>query len=125
MKKLIATAVFLLIAPGWLPAGNSENPVQGEAYFFAGPIYRGGPAPAHGGFITGMGAEILFYKGLGVDADAGYVRGPTGTGAIDFAYHFLSKGKRKVEPFALGGYSIYSPGGTAEGGWNLGGGVNY
>jgi len=95
MKKLIAAAVFFLMAPAWAPAQRADIPVQGEGYIFIAPIvsntqyifntaYAGvvfpddTPPPSNlffhkrGGVNTGFGGEVFVYKGLGVGAEAGY-----------------------------------------------------
>jgi hypothetical protein len=91
-----------------------------------------------GGNNTGFGGEVLIGKGidkaLGVGVELGYAgpgwsfdgNGAVGVGSIDASYHFLGKkNRRKVEPFATGGYSLYyGQRTTTQSGYNLGGGVN-
>jgi len=133
MKELIAIAALFLVVPAWASAGNADKPVEGQVYLFVGPIATTyvGPAPNWGQHInTGLGGEVLFYKGLGVAAEAGYARsGSTyqsvGIGSIDLSYHFINKKHHnQIEPFAIGGTSVYFGNGGYATGFNLGGGVN-
>jgi hypothetical protein len=133
MKKLIATAALLLIAPALASAQKADKQSQGEGYFFFGPIatdrsYR------RGGLNTGFGGDLFLYKGLGLGAEVGYANnqwsfskyGAVGTGSIDMSYHLLSKmNHRKAEPFAVMGYSTFFGNRGAASGLNFGGGVNY
>lgn len=132
MKKLTATVALLLMAPALASAQNADNPSRAEGYCFVAPIVVGPPTVVvnRGGFSFGFGGDVFIYKGLGVGAEAAYAGGPyrtkVGTGALDGSYHFLSKiNRRKVEPFAVGGYSTYFGNRGAASGFNLGGGVNY
>ena len=135
MKKLIATAILLVMIPALAWAGNADSSNQVQGYGFVGPIVRG-PSSAlaqRGGVSAGLGAEALIYRGLGFGAEAGYAEGgrfPMGTGAIDFTYHFIGNKRRiKIEPFLTGGYSLYfghdTGQGRTENGWNVGGGASF
>jgi hypothetical protein len=152
MRKLIATVALLLSVPSLVRAGNADgNSVQGQFYFFTAPIVSNTqyinvfnpPEPVTtktkvGGNNTGFGGEVLIGKGidkaLGVGVELGYAgpgwsfdgNGAVGVGSIDASYHFLGKkNRRKVEPFATGGYSLYyGQRTTTQSGYNLGGGVN-
>ena len=152
MRKLIATVALLLTVPALVRAGNADgNSVQGQFYFFTAPIVSNTqyinvfnpPEPVTtktkvGGNNTGFGGEVLIGKGidkaLGVGVELGYAgpgwsfdgNGAVGVGSIDASYHFLGKkNRRKVEPFATGGYSLYyGQRTTTQSGYNLGGGVN-
>jgi len=133
MKNLIATAALMLIVPALVWAGNGDNRVQGQAYLFVGPIattYAGAP-PNWGLHInTGLGGQVLFYKGLGLAAEVGYGRSGSiyqaaGIGSIDLSYQFIShKHPPRIEPFAVGGVSAYFGNGGHTTGFNLGGGIN-
>jgi hypothetical protein len=89
----------------------------------------------YGGVNAGFGGEALIYKGLGVGAEASYAGGDwnfsrdqaVGIGSVDASYHFFGKrNRRRLEPFATGGYSLYFGERTSfEHGFNLGGGVNF
>ncbi len=153
MKKLISTTALLLLIPAWAPAQNADDPHHVQGYFFLGPIVTnsrnvfnpaylgvvfppGEPMPAdlftheRGGATAGFGGEVLVYRGLGVGAEVEYAgpdwsfgRNGMGVGSVDASYHFLGKGR--VEPFAVGGYSLYFGDRTAtQSGFNVGGGVN-
>ena len=156
MRILIATAALLLPVPALARAGNAdENSVQGQFYFFTAPIvsntryyynpqnttvcYPGVSEPqpcpftAVGGTNTGLGAEVLVRKGVGMGVELGYA-GPNwnfdksglGVGSVDASYHFFgTKSRRGLDPFATGGYSLYfGQRTTFQSGFNLGGGVN-
>jgi len=109
---------------------------------YAGVIFPIGTSPPsneffqkRGGVNTGFGGEVFVYKGLGVGAEAGYLApdwsfsGNNGVGVVslDGSYHFFGKkNHRRIEPFVVGGYSLYYGDRTAtESGFNFGGGVNW
>jgi hypothetical protein len=86
-----------------------------------------------GGSNTGFGGEVLIHKGVGVGVELGYAApnwsfdgNGVGVGSIDASYHFFgNRSRKRVEPFATGGYSLYFGDRTAtQTGFNLGGGVN-
>ena len=108
MKKLIATISLLLTAPAFVWAGNTDDLVEGQFYFFTAPVVSntqyyfnpacigvsfppGQPLPAKcnltkvGGNNTGFGGEVLVRKGVGVGVELGYA-GPDwsfdGSGAV-------------------------------------------
>ena len=157
MKKLITTAALLLTAPALVRAGDPDDSVQGQFYFFTAPIVSntqyyfnpayygvvflpGEPVPpnynltAVGGNNTGFGGEVLIQKGVGVGIELGYAgpdwsfdgSGAVGVGSVDASYHFFgNRSRRRVDPFATGGYSLYyGQRTTTQSGFNLGGGVN-
>jgi len=76
------------------------------------------------------------YKGLGLGGEAAYAHfnlfgldHTSWTGSADASYHFRRHAARRgVDPFVLGGFSLYGPthkgGGTGEAGGNFGGGAN-
>jgi hypothetical protein len=88
---------------------------------------------AVGGTNTGFGGEVLVRKRVGVGIELGYA-GPNwnfdksglGVGSVDASYHFLgNKSRRRLDPFATGGYSLYfGQRTTFQSGFNLGGGLN-
>ncbi|MGA2611397.1 MAG: hypothetical protein ABSH01_28455 [Terriglobia bacterium] len=119
--------------------------VSNTQYYFnraySGVVFTPGePVPANyyltavGGNNTGFGGEVLVHKGLGVGVELGYGGpdwsfdgdGAVGVGSIDATYHFFgNKSRRRVEPFATGGYSLYyGQRTTTQNGFNFGGGVN-
>lgn len=106
-----------------------------------GPLGPGEQPPANcnltavGGNNTGFGLELLLHQGLGVQTELGYAGpdwsfsgdGAVGVGSVDAAYHFLGmKSRRRIDPFADGGYSLYFGQRTTFGsGYNLGAGTNF
>jgi hypothetical protein len=75
VKRLIATAVLLLMALAMASAQNEDTPYRGQGYFFVGlgpgtSSYLQSPLIVHGG----GGGEGFLYKGLGLGAEAGYAR---------------------------------------------------
>jgi hypothetical protein len=108
--------------------------------YFGVVLPPGTPPPAdlffhaRGGVNTGFGGEVFVYKGLGAGVEAGYAasnwsfNGNNGLGVVsmDASYHFFSKkNHRRIEPFAVGGYSLYFGYRTdTQNGFNIGGGVN-
>jgi hypothetical protein len=109
---------------------------------YAGVIFPLGTPPLpnlffqkRGGVNTGFGGEVFVYKGLGVGAEAGYLApdwsfsGNNGVGVVslDGLYHFLAKkNHHKIEPFVVGGYSLYyGDRRSFQNGFNFGGGMNW
>jgi hypothetical protein len=89
---------------------------------------------AVGGTNTGFGGEVLVRKGVGVVVELGYAgpdwsfsgNGAIGVGSANGSYHFFgNKSRRRIDPFATGGYSLYfGQRTTFTSGFNFGGGVN-
>jgi len=133
MNRLVAPAVLLLVASVRASAGNVDHAAQGQVYFFVGPIAAtyAGPPPNWGLRInTGLGGEVHFYRGLGMGAEVGYARSGSiyqsvGIGSVDLAYHFVSEHSSRIEPFAIGGPSVYFGNGGHTTGFDFGGGLNY
>ena len=134
MKRLIATAVLLLMAPAIASAQNAEKQSQGEGYVFIAPILSNKQFDGRSGVNTGFGGEVFVYKGLGAGVEAGYAapdlkfgRIGLGMASFDASYHFFSrKNHRNIEPFVVGGYSLYYGDRSAtQNSFNIGGGVNW
>ncbi len=124
MKELIFSTILLLM-PTWALAGNGDNPLQPQFYFFTAPIvsntryyfnFFASPAcqtitppptcstTARGGNNTGFGGELLERSsGLGVGIELGYGgpnwsfngNGAVGVGSVNFSYHFFSTHSRR------------------------------
>ena len=133
MKTLVAKVALLFLASASVFAQNAEPHYRGQGYVFVGPITAiyAGPAPNSGLQInTGAGGEVLLYRGLGVGLEAGYARSgnvyqSVGIGSFDFCYHYINqKHPSKVEPFAVGGPSVFFGNGGHSTGFNAGGGIN-
>jgi hypothetical protein len=133
MKKLIATAVLLLVLPTVVLTQNTDQKSQGLGYVFIGAGTR------HTGLSTGFGGEYIDKSGLGVGAELATTGWDTSTngnpnwiglGSADLSYHFLRKKIQGYAPFVSGGYTIFfgqdtdTPGGNKTNGFNLGGGVD-
>ena len=115
--------------------------VGNPAYYGVVAQPPGQPLPADfyvtkvGGVNTGFGGETFVSKGLGLGVEAGYAGpdwsfsggGAVGAVSIDASYHFFGKkNHRRIEPFAVGGYSLYYGDRTAtQSGFNIGGGLNF
>ena len=104
-----------------------------------GPFQQGQQPAANcnltavGGNNTGFGLDLLLRHGLGVETEAAYAgpdwsfsgNGAVGVGSVDALYHF-SKSRRRLDPFAAGGYSLYfGQRTTFASGYNLGAGTNF
>jgi hypothetical protein len=138
MKRLIAAVDLLLMVPALASAQNADHHYRGQGYFFFGlgtGIGRGfHPVVEQAGF----GGEGFLYKGLGLGGEAEYARwgGPVGgythqtwIGSTDVSYHFRRRAARSgIDPFVLGGFSLYGPtsngGGRGQPGGNFGVGVS-
>jgi hypothetical protein len=134
MKTLIATFGFLMMAASLAPAQDVEPRYRGQGYVYFGL----GTGMAGSGYHpvvdqVGFGGEGFLYKGLGLGAEAGYAHwGPFAQawiGSADASYHFGRHAARgKVDPFVVGGFSIFGPtssgGGRGAPGGNFGGGLN-
>jgi len=89
---------------------------------------------AVGGTNTGFGGEVITHGRIGVGLELGYAgpdwsfsgNGAVGVGSVDGSYHFLGTNtRRRFDPFATGGYSLYfGQRTTFQSGYNLGGGLN-
>ena len=122
------------------------GPIVSNTQYMLNPAYYGvlfpigTPPPSNlffhqrGGVNAGFGGEFFVRKGLAVGPEFGYA-GPdwsfgtgsaVGVGSIDACYHFFGKkNHRRIEPFVVGGYSLYFGDRTDfQNGFNLGGGVN-
>ena len=121
--------------------------VSNTQYYFnsaySGVVFtQGQPLPnynltAVGGNNTGFGGEILprNWAGIGVGVELGYAgpdwsfdgNGAIGTGSVNGTYDFLAKrGRKRLDPFATGGYSLYfGQRTTFTSGYNFGGGLNF
>ena len=136
MKKLIATAALLLLTPFSAWAQSENHPYRGQGYGFFG--LGTGLDDQHP--LTeqlGFGGEGFLFRGFGVGAEATWSHyrhfifdQTTWIGSLDGSYHFRRHAARGgVDPFVLGGFSIYGPTSKEEGGrgvpgGNFGGGVN-
>jgi len=74
VKRFIAAAALLLMAPAMAPAQNANPPYRGQSYLFFGL------GPGTGSYWSantlikqvGFGGEGFLYKGLGAGAEAAY-----------------------------------------------------
>lgn len=127
MRKIIVGVVLLMATQGVVNAqGKNDRRVWGYAFTGVGGSSGSGSAAL---FEAGGGGEGLFYKGLGMGAEVGYVgpfRDPgNGFGILstDVVYHF--RRSSKLVPFVEGGYSMGFRGRARSSGANFGGGVQY
>jgi hypothetical protein len=138
MKKLTAIAVLVLMVPMLASAQDTDHQYHGQGYGFYGigtsltyPYYR-----STGSAIqqVGFGGEGFLFKGLGLGGEISYVDwGGFGNQAwlpaVDWSYHLRgNRARARVDPFALGGVSVYVPtmhGNRGDAAGNFGGGVNY
>ena len=136
MKKHIAITALLLMIPLFASAQGEVHPYRGQGYGFG--AFGTGLDYSHSLVEQlGFGGEGFLYKGLGFGGEAvwsHYSRfgfdHPAWIGSLDGSYHFRRHAPRGgVDPFLVGGFSVYSPttsgnGESAEFGGNFGGGVN-
>jgi hypothetical protein len=133
MRKLIV--IFIALMPALAFAQSpAPNERKGYGYVFAAPLV--GPNGEHVSLHTGIGGEGIFFKGLGIGGEIGFV-GPGVFGESGFlvsvnpSYHFLNVSKSKrVVPFVTGGVTLFggchaSLGGCNGLGGNFGGGLTY
>jgi hypothetical protein len=114
-------------------ASNTRHVFNPACY---GTVFPPGqPPPASyffqeaGGMNTGFGGEVFVHRGLAVGGEIGYAApqwnfsGSSALGMLspDVSYHFLGRGnRRKVDPFVIGGYTLYVGDRTAtQSGFNL------
>lgn len=136
MKKHIATTALILMIPLCASAQGADHLYRGQGYGFG--AFGTGLDYSHSLVEQmGFGGEGFLYKGLGFGGEAVWSHfGPSGPnhtawiGSLDGSYHFRRHAPRGgVDPFLVGGYSVYSPTSTnsPEGavfGGNFGGGAN-
>jgi len=155
MKTLMLGGALLLMAPALVWAGNDPiqgqfyfftAPIVSNTQYYFNP--QASPAcyavlkppencylTAVGGTNTGFGGEVLVRKGVGVGIELGYAgpdwsfsgNGAVGVGSANGSYHFFGKkSRRRIDPFATGGYSLYfGQRTTFKSGFDFGGGVNF
>lgn len=136
MRKLIATAALLLIAPALGMAQEADHQYHGQGYAVYGAgtvtsaVNQNEPPVQQFGF----GGEGFPYKGLGMGGEIAWVHwGPYENRAwlpsVDVSYHVLgNRARARVDPFGLFGASVYVPtehGNRGDAAKNFGGGVNY
>lgn len=128
MRKIILGFMLLILAQGAaLAQGSSDR--RGWGYAVGGVGGTSGNGSSNATFQVAGGGEGLFYKGLGIGAEVGYLAPFEATGdgfgifSVNPAYHFTTSSSRLV-PFVTGGYSLAFRNGSSSGG-NFGGGVQY
>ena len=123
-------------------------PIVSSPYQVVNPAYSGVVIPPgkfpppnylinkESGNTTGFGGELLGIgqDKLGASVELGYAAADwnfngnygVGLGSADASYHiFDTRSRRRIDPFAMGGYSLYFGERTAfQSGYNFGGGVN-
>ncbi|HKQ09168.1 MAG TPA: outer membrane beta-barrel protein [Blastocatellia bacterium] len=127
MRELFVIILLMTAIPA-AAFGQSQGERRGWGYAFAGV---GGNTGSDSGarFTAGGGGERLFYRGLGIGGEIGYLSSSNsigdgiGIGSVNLAYHFNNAGK--VAPFVTGGASAAFRGSSAAGGGNFGGGIQY
>lgn len=94
-------------------------------YVFAAP----GSASGTGTIQGGVGGELV-WRYFGFGGDVSYLAPQRsfsdgfGVLSLDPAIHFPTHGHSSLDPYFLGGYTLFFRGGVANGG-NYGGGVNW
>ena len=115
MKKLIATAILLLMASALASAQNADHAYRAEGYGF---LTENAPQGPSGGF----GGVVFLYRGLGVNgelAEAPWDFAQLSTfgkdsvfksyiTSINLYYGGPSTNEKKGEPFVTAGYSAFS-----------------
>jgi len=135
MKRLVAIVAILFTLPARAWAGDDGNSIQGQFYCFTAPLVsnaynkKGGNTTGCGGELLGLGQDKvgatieLGYAGAdwGFNGDYG-----VGLGSADASYHiFHTRSRPRIDPFAVGGYSLYyGERADVHSGYNFGGGVN-
>ncbi len=137
MRKIVATAVLVVIAPALSVAQDASPRNWTQGYVFFSPAAVGtsiaGARPSVLGF--GFGSEARLRGGVGVGVDLagetptsvlvggfGHEETGLGLGSLDFSYH-PSAAATKADPFVNFGYTLYFGHRTASG-YNFGGGVS-
>jgi hypothetical protein len=154
MKTLIGIIALLLTVPPLVRAGNDPiqgqfyfftAPIVSNTQYYYNPhaspaCYAVLQPPAScyltavGGTNTGFGGEVIAHDRIGVGIELGYAgpdwsfsgNGAVGVGSANGSYHFFGTNtRRRFDPFATGGYSLYfGQRTTFQSGYNLGGGLN-
>jgi hypothetical protein len=147
MRRLIATAAWLLLVPTLAlaqAAQSTDHQPRGDGYFFFGIVgigsgsYNGAYGLSSGStFVVhggGGGGEVNLYHGLGLGGELGYAHWSSGASgsawipSVDLLMHLrANKPRSLVDPFLSGGPSAYIPtqyGTRGSPAFNFGGGVN-
>jgi|SRR5208282_4879021 len=125
MPKFLAVAALLLFAPALGMAQDATHPSRGQAYLLFGVAKTNAEGRSFN-TTMGFGGEGLISGVVGVGAEAELLSPVNmGAGSVDLSYHFVStKRPSNLEPFAIGGLSIYFGERRALYGGNLGCGLN-
>jgi len=139
MKRLIAVATVLFVAPALAPAQDIDQTADHQYHGQGYGIYGiGAVASALSGYSplvqqVGFGGEGFIFKGLGLGGELAYVHWgaydrQAWLPSVDLSYHVLGNRERaRVDPFGLAGVSVYVPtmhGNRGDAATNFGGGIN-
>ena len=102
MKRLVMTAILLLMARSLALAQKADHPYYAEGYLFVAQTSTG---PAGGG-----GGEVFVHKGFGVGGEFVKAGSPFGEHIIsaNLYYGVPSTKKNKLEPFLTGGLTFFT-----------------
>jgi hypothetical protein len=142
MEKFAMTVALLLAVPLWVSAQDPDElyyRAEGYTFFAAGPailppipikLITSPPPPRPVVEHVGAGGEFFLSRRLALGPELGYAHwGPFdqegGVGCVDALYHFGAESSgRRVDPFALAGYTLMFNRSYRGNGANFGGGVS-
>lgn len=128
MRHAMMVLWLLAFMPCVTAAQQEREKNYGQGYAYVAP----GGSTCDGNTLStvqfGGGGEALFYKGVGIGGDIGYLA-PTrglgdGIGMFSLNGVYQANGSSRITPFVTGGFTLAFRSGTANG-FNLGGGIHY
>lgn len=129
MKKFILIFSLLSLVPLSAFGQSGDRQVAWRAYLFGAPGAISGEGDTSGIVHLGVGTDVDVYKGLGVEAEVGYIgilelAGlGNGCASINGRYSIGNGSSAKIVPFITGGRSWLT--GSRTNVVNFGGGINY
>jgi hypothetical protein len=125
LLRVVSRRLIILL----LLLSKSAFAQEGTGYVFVGP----GASTAEHGSATlqaGLGGELV-WRYAGLTGELSYLApqqtlsNAAGVFSVGPSVHIPWRGKRSIDPYILGGYTLFFYGQGARGGGNYGGGVNW
>jgi hypothetical protein len=129
MKNLLWMLAFLMCIPSWAVAQNGDRRIELRAYLFAAPGAIRSDDDGAAAIHLGVGGDLDLYRGLGLEAEIGYVgilelSGlGNGCGSLNGFYEFPRNADARLVPFVTAGHTWFM--GSRANAVNFGGGIRY
>ena len=129
MKNLILVLALSVIVPLTAFGQSEDEGITWRANIFGAPGYIHDDHDSSGTIHLGIGSELDFYKGLGIDVEIGYIGVlklsglGVGCASLNGRYSFNNNSDARIVPFVTAGPSWFGSGGPNAA--NFGGGIKY